>query len=79
MTCVEYLNIQKKETMDKAIANKIKKGKKKEKKKKKTKGVVDSRIITNKIVIKITEKHAKAKFTVAWTPTTIKEVDDNFH
>jgi hypothetical protein len=34
VTCVEYLNIQKKETMDKAIANKIKKGKKKEKKKK---------------------------------------------
>ncbi len=47
--------------MDKAIAKEIKKVKTKEIKDKCTEGIVDSRTITNRTVIKIVEKHAKAK------------------
>jgi hypothetical protein len=79
VTCVEYLNIQRKEIMDIAIAKEIKKGKRKERKDKRTKGVVDLRTTTNKTTIKIAKKHVKAKFIITWTPTTIKEVNDNFH
>jgi hypothetical protein len=36
-------------------------------------------IVVLRVAIRITEKRARAQFTVAWTPTTIKEVDDKFH
>ncbi len=53
---------------------------KKEKKDKQTKeGVVDLRTIEDRTIIKIPKKHVKVKFTIAWTPTIVKEVDDNFH
>jgi hypothetical protein len=54
---------------------------KKEKEKKKriiTKRVAKLGTITNRVVIRIVEKCARAQFTTTWTPTTIKEVGDKF-
>ncbi len=34
--------------------------------------------ITNKTTIKIAMKHVGTQFNAAWTPATIKEVNDKF-
>jgi hypothetical protein len=48
---------------------------KEKKSKKKQKVNKYLRIIVNRALIKIVEKHASEKFTTPWIPITIKEVD----
>jgi hypothetical protein len=64
--------------MDKVVVKEIKERKRK-RKYKQTGRVVESGIVVDKITIRIVEKHAKAQFTIACTPITIKEVGDKFH
>jgi len=70
MTSTKYLNIQRKNILDKVM---------REGKKKQVKIVTNLGIVGHRVVIRIVKKCIVTQFTIAWTSITIKEVSHRFH
>jgi hypothetical protein len=76
---LEYLDILRRKTMEKVIAEEIREGKWKEKEEKQAKRVVELSFATNQAIRKCVKKGARAKLITTSTPTTIIKMGDCFH
>ncbi len=74
-----YISVLPKKTIDKANADNIKEVWVKEREKKWVKKAMDAQGIITRIIQKITNKIAKAKFVVVWFTTTLSWWKDWFH
>jgi hypothetical protein len=79
VTSFEYLDILRRKTMEKVVAEEIRVGKTKDKEDRQVKGVAKLGLAPKRTTQKTIEKCVKAQVTATWTLVAIIEVDDHFH